>query len=332
MNNSNMSRNLSDCHSPVSGYGVRVSGFWKLCLDFFLFNPQLTGRLILHTTMWCCLFLMLLAIEGHAYYHQGEKSEQLFFQKERAYAQWGEGERSFVIYDNFTNPMEKYRQDPVIRPRSDEFMPADVISGNLPIRIAIRYPLSVENSLSNLLYANLKLKGLIEKYRALQQTSRELMTGLTVPNRRSSSAAFQRQDLKQGSVYRQKEELEMEYGSMKKNAAPPGLSGNSDLAVLVSTESLVFLLNESTKMEGTPLSLFVHPEAEEKRKKALDDPSAYYYKDSVQSIYIEKPSLPWVFQAIFDTLRYLLSHWFETLVYGTIFLLLIIGVWLIRPR
>ena len=335
-----MSRNLPDCHSSVSGCRLRVSRFWKLCLEFFLFNLQskicylkLNMRLIFHTTMWCCFFLMLIAAEGHAYYHPGEKTEQLSFQKERMYARWGEGERTFVIYDNFCNAFGKHQQDPVIYQRSDDFVPADVISCNLPLRIAIRYPLTMESSLSNLLYANLKLKSLLEKYRALQQTSRELLAGLTVPNRGSSATAFQKQIWKEGSVYRQKEELEMEYHSMKKNAVPPGTSkGNSDLARRVSTESLVFLLDESKKLEGAPISLFVNPETEGNKEKVIDDPSASYNSDNGPIIYNEKPSLPWVFQVLFDAFKYLTSHLLETLIYGMIFFFLIIGIWLIRPR
>jgi len=284
--------------------------------------------------MWCCLILGLLTAEGRAYYHPGDRPEPLFFQKERAYARPGDGERSFVIYDNFTSPLGKHQQGPVIYPGSVDFVPADVISINLPLRIAIRYPQTMENSLSNLLYANLKLRGLIEKYRALQQRSRELLAEHAGPIKGASLPTFHQQTWRERSVFKQKEELEMEYLALKKSATPSGTSkGNTELTMLVSTESLVLLLNESTKTEGTPLSLLVQPEGEREKNRTVDgEASKYEVGDKLQSVYHQKPELPWLFQSIFNGLRYLLSHWIETLIYAGILLLFLFGIWVIRPR
>ena len=102
--------------------------------------------------------MMLAVSPAYAFYHSDEQSEGPVFQRERCYGGWDKGERAFALYDNLNSPLDKDSQGSVICPRSDEFVPADVFMCNIPLRIAIRQPRTVDNSLDALVHANLMLK------------------------------------------------------------------------------------------------------------------------------------------------------------------------------
>ena len=136
--------------------------------------------LVLHM-IWCWLFVMLAVSPAHAFYHSDEQPGGPIFQKERCYGAWDKGERTFALYDNLNCPLDKLSQESVICPRSDEFVPADVFLGNIPLRIAIHQPMTMENSLDALVHANLMVKKLIEEREAQQKRARELLVGLSLP-------------------------------------------------------------------------------------------------------------------------------------------------------
>ena len=124
---------------------------------------------------------MLAAGPAHAFYHSDEQSGGPIFLKERCYGAWDKGGTTFALYDNLNSPLDKLSQGVVICPRSDEFAPADVFMGNIPLRIAIRQPRTVENSLDALVHANLMLKKLIEERDAQRERALEILAGLKIP-------------------------------------------------------------------------------------------------------------------------------------------------------
>lgn len=136
---------------------------------------------LVHSLIWCWMLVMLAASPSHAFYHLDEQSGGPIFQKERCYGDWDKGERAFALYDNLNCPLDKLSQGSVICPRSDEFVPADVFMCNIPLQIAIRQPMSVENSLDAIVYGNLKIKKLIEEQEAQKEKAREVLAGLRVP-------------------------------------------------------------------------------------------------------------------------------------------------------
>jgi len=125
--------------------------------------------------------VMLAVSPAYAFYHSDEQSGNHIFQKERCFGVWNKNERTFALYDNLTSPLDKDSQGSVICPRSDEFVPADVFKCNIPLRIAIRQPRTVDNSLDALVHANLMLKKLIEEQEAQQERAREVLAGLSLP-------------------------------------------------------------------------------------------------------------------------------------------------------
>ncbi|MEA2108197.1 MAG: hypothetical protein U9P07_02095 [Pseudomonadota bacterium] len=63
---------------------------------------------------------------------------------------------------------------PTLLPHSDYFIPADIIDANLPIFGLFSHPAEpAKDPLANLLYANLKLKKLLEEYAAIQKSAIE---------------------------------------------------------------------------------------------------------------------------------------------------------------
>jgi hypothetical protein len=131
--------------------------------------------------IWFWMVMMLAVSPAYAFYHSDEQSRGLVFQKERCFGTWDKGERAFALYDNLNSPLDKLSQGSVICPRSDEFVPADVFMCNIPLRIAIRQPRTVDNSLDALVHANLMLKKLIEEQEAQKERAREVLAGLRVP-------------------------------------------------------------------------------------------------------------------------------------------------------
>jgi len=124
---------------------------------------------------------MLAASPASAFYHADEQSVSPIFQKERCYGAWDKGVRAFALYDNLNSPLDKFSEGPLICPRSDEFVPADVFMCNIPLRIAIRQPRTVDNSLDALVNANLMLKKLIKERQTQRERAREDLAGQSLP-------------------------------------------------------------------------------------------------------------------------------------------------------
>lgn len=111
-----------------------------------------------------------------AYYPEIEKD--FFFVKERSYSDWPQGERRFVIYDNYSYSLESGTKLPFISPLTNEFVPADIIIGNIPLTDFFRENLGVQDHLANLLYADLRLKKILEEYAQVQKSAYELIHGI----------------------------------------------------------------------------------------------------------------------------------------------------------
>ena len=78
------------------------------------------------------------------------------------------------FYDGSSNKMDD--SSPMLLPHSDYFIPADIINANLPIFGLFSHPAPpAKDPLANLLYANLKLKKLLEEYAATQKSAIEYL-------------------------------------------------------------------------------------------------------------------------------------------------------------
>lgn len=130
--------------------------------------------------IYCGLFFLCLCTIAprttFAFYPEIEKD--FFFVKERSHSIWSQGERRFVIYDNYSYSVESGKTLPLLVPLTNEFVPADIIIANIPLTDLFRENLGVEDYVSNLLYANLRLKKMLEEYAHVQKTAYELIHGI----------------------------------------------------------------------------------------------------------------------------------------------------------
>ncbi|WP_207681553.1 hypothetical protein [Desulfonema magnum] len=119
----------------------------------------------------------------YAFYHSGEdKAQDLrgFENLGGLYSKISENKEknTFVLYDNFNHVLPKQRQETIIFPYSDKFVPADLIEFNLPVYAVFHHSETFENPVTKLLYANLKLKKLLEEYSDLQRRVNALLSDL----------------------------------------------------------------------------------------------------------------------------------------------------------
>jgi len=288
------------------------------------------------------IIMGLAAANGYSFYHLDEKDKKPLFQMERRYVSWGKGERAFAVYDNFNHFSTKHHRGPLVCPTSDHFIPADRIAGNIPLRIAIRQPMTVENTLSNLLYANLKLKKLVEEYEALQKESRELLTDLTIPFVDFGFAKPEQID-KTGSIYSKKEQLAQDSRIVSRflevstatteNAVQSGTTGTRPLAGLLdeqkNREASSRDLSESLQSESLqsgPKDLALLLDASQTGLESQDPLSDITQRQSARILDDEEVSLPWIFRFLLNIVQYLFSHKIEALIYGVL-LFFAVTIW-----
>ena len=247
---------------------------------------------------------MLAASPAHAFYHVDEPSGSHTFQKERCYGAWDKGERAFALYDNLNCPLDKLGKGSIICPRSDEFAPADVFMCNIPLRIAIRQPRTVENSLDALVHANLMVKKLIEERDTQRERAREVLAGLSLPFMDSPMSLLEGTRTQQG---------------MK--SYEPSLGRTS-------TESLASFGNRLRNTRSGGVASDLPPPKSD--IEVLPSPAPQYQKAPVA--HEDRNPLPWVLRAPLKMVEYLFSHKIEALIYALFLYLVIIALVAMRSR
>jgi len=82
-------------------------------------------------------------------------------------------ENEFVLYDNF-NP-DKIDKEQILFPKLKFFISVDSISIAFPLSIVFYNYTTTENALADLLYANLKMKKLIEEYKDIRDRGKKMI-------------------------------------------------------------------------------------------------------------------------------------------------------------
>jgi hypothetical protein len=135
------------------------------------------------------MVLVLVPSIAHAYLLQS-KGEESGFLRAGHKVNWSDNENTFALYDNLNlNSIDKNQ---ILFPKSKFYVSADLISVAFPMSIVFYSHISTENALADLLYANLKLKKLIEEYEDIQKVSKKLIW--------NSQYLFQQRD-NAGSIY-----------------------------------------------------------------------------------------------------------------------------------
>jgi len=82
----------------------------------------------------------------------------------------------FTVQDNFNLFTREDGNTPILLPHSDYFVAADTINANLPIFGLFTHPAQAsDDPITNLIYADLKLKKLIDQYAELQEKAKKLL-------------------------------------------------------------------------------------------------------------------------------------------------------------
>ncbi|WP_456385936.1 hypothetical protein [Desulfolithobacter sp.] len=83
---------------------------------------------------------------------------------------------AYTVQDNLNLFAEKTISPPILLPASDNFVPADMIESNMPVFSLFRNPLTVsQDPFANFLYANLRIKKLLDEYAKIQKRAKVLL-------------------------------------------------------------------------------------------------------------------------------------------------------------
>jgi len=181
-------------------------------------------RLIMKTCMFFLVFCLLLLADKrytvYAFYLESDESYISSFQLERISKFSPKRSGVLAVSDNYSYMLEKHGQRPVIHRSSDKFATMDFLEINLPVSIAFYRPGSLDNNLSDIFYADLKLKKLQEEYKRLQERTRKLLAELGVFSAGLVSAPdetqYQNQPLKQPAIFAAKNKLIRKHANIAK--------------------------------------------------------------------------------------------------------------------
>ena len=303
----------------------------ELCYFEFYREIILLSNRVVRTLIYCFMFMFLIAYESRAFYHS-EDSQGNILQIKQHVSLWN----SLAIPDNSIHFSLKQNKGPMIYPNSGNFVPADLISCNVPLRTGIHHPaIAIESSLANLVYANLRLKKLLEEHEALQKRTREALAGLSVPFFESRLPSLD-STIPEFSIHRTQNNLEREQSIITRDA---------DMAGIPNTESLASLRVRLGRSEGEPLYIATGPRSRRSEQRTLylsgeplgerrdrgpntvatppesnmeaEEPERPNISDRVRmgGAYDKTLSLPWIIRIPINLVTYLFSHPFEAVFY-----------------
>ena len=125
------------------------------------------------------LFIALLTTSvstSQAYWLDNPKPAPFTMPGERENAPPSDQTGILTVQDNFNLFTKQDGTSPILLPHSDYFVPADIININIPLfSIFSHPPQQAGEPIANLLYANLKIKKLLEEYAEIQERAKELL-------------------------------------------------------------------------------------------------------------------------------------------------------------
>ena len=279
------------------------------------------------------ILLIAVAVEVHAYPFQEGKKAVLAI--EPSAESWSEEERAFSVQVNLDSSNAGEQRKRILYPYSSRFAHVDVIPCNPPLTIAIHGPMTLEERLSALLYANLKLKMLIEEYEALQQRARLLLSGLIAADQKSAGGGKGGRIGQSGpgpSIQSRKEILDRAY----RNALEMALSADASLESAARMPlNLAGREREADSPKDESIKAVTGLKKESKEplidSKALEARARYWGRPGLKA---EEPdtSLPWVIEVTLKGMRFVLQHKVEVAVCSFILFGVAVLVVSFRPR
>jgi hypothetical protein len=277
------------------------------------------------------IFLLILEIwlpllvpdpAAHAYYDIPEHPPTIFKQGERQISS-PEGKGTFVFYEHTDPAVSGRGRTSPLTHFSNRFVPADTIPANQPIHMVPRRPIDPANEVANSLYANLKLKRLLEEYAALQTHAHAVLAGLgnpaTTSERRSGSGK------QPPSLHQLQEDLRQKQLTVTRTipviASGPSPAGDTmAVGADAPVETVMNIYRVSDSEGAAPAELTRLPLG-----------SATGTGRGIGTRNTET-SLPWIIEAAFSLLAYLQTNKVEAIIYGVLLMSVLMGVSSLRRR
>lgn len=290
-------------------------------------------RLCLHIAVLFAVIL-LLSTGSRAYY--AIEAAEPFSLREREHAPPSSAGLFFTVQDNFCRFTEPTGTAPLLLPHSDLFVPADIVEVNLPIFGVFSHPAGPSaDPVAGMLYANLKIKKLLEEYAALQERAKNLLaeepSAFSAEKSALSQSGFIHQDLKKiyFSLTALDETALPEVAEQEEQKSP---AQQENKALLTAFQQLNRAINPPPPSAFPAAPTIATAEKSGARSPATfsgqplaNRPQTYNPEHTAPSVssYQESITLPWILELPFKIFSYLLEHKITALVVGFFSLLLI---------
>jgi hypothetical protein len=282
-------------------------------------NIRFTGSVSeLFLGIWLLLFVS--GSVADAYYDIPDQPLTIFRQGERQISSPGAG-GDFIFYEHLDPAVSGVVETPPLTHYSNRFVPADAIPANQPIHMIPRRPIDPANEVANSLYANLKLKRLLEEYADLQQRAREVLSGLGTP---AASSEKPSGPVKQPvSLHQLQADLRQKQLSVSR-ALPVAASGANPSGGAIADGA------------GAPAAMVVDnyrvADSVGTAPGGMAGLSSGPAAGSGLGAQKTEASLPWIIEAAFSILAYLQANKVEAIIYGVLLMTLLMGVSSLRRR
>jgi len=294
------------------------------------------------------LTLLLLTTTQTANAYWLESTTEPFSLREREHAPPAEGKMCFTIQDNFELFTDKIDPPPLLLPHSDYFVPADIIDINLPLFGIFSHPAKqVEDPIANLLYANLKIKKILDEYAEIQKRAAELLQDetLTLPE----GKMLVKNDESDENLDEKRGEESSIYQTLHQNLISLATSNPDDVILPTNAEqqnnsqaqtaqatlfSFLYLQKKTDNpLQTAKLSTNLSPEIDKITATGNQSQTPSKYAQQTSPVRMEDQtnqysgeiSLPWVLELPLKIFNYLLSHKILALFLG-LFSFMIINV------
>jgi hypothetical protein len=289
-----------------------------------------TARTFFAAMLLAVCFLLLAHFIGsraYAFYYPEDEDCRTDFQTERRLAPPQEGNSFLVVYDNLNCASRSLHEEAAVFPYSGDFVQADVIERNIPIRLKLRMPAQLDGDLEKRLFVDMELKKLIEEYKALRQQAKALLEALSDPAS-EARVLLSEQVSEREPVYEEMVELEQKIDLLSAAGADLRNAQSPDMEDPLS--SFAGQGAAQGGREGSPpgVDRREHAGLDSSRLShpGLEDPLMRAPMDHRPRDVNPDESLPWLFRAALGSITFIIAHRIDIAIFGSIIVLGIIVV------
>ena len=291
--------------------------------------------------VYSLLLLLLLSLSmadsGYAFYRQDINDNSIENQFDSINALPVSGKDGLGIYHNINKGKTENHFSNFLRPVLKEFVAADTINIAFPVNYDLHSVSSIDMELSNVMYANLKFKALVDDYNALHQSAEIVEKKYTLPflgsNLNHHPPHFTVKSIHQSRkniLAAQRTVLE------KVNRRSPDHFNKIEPLKEIKNESLAVVIGKLEMPEINQKRLFYRPNSgftansggvdvsNENRDtdKEADNGSTRERQDHPV---VDELQLPWIVRAVSSFIKYCYENKIEALIYGVI-LMSVVGI------